>query len=167
MCTAPQNIYVPKDGIDTADGHLTFDQVAAGIAEGVQKLLGDPARAVEILGAVVNDGVMQRLEAARKLGAIVLDTQAIAHPLFPQARIRTPLIVKLDAADREKYLSEWFGPIAFVIATESTAQSLAIVARRGEVARRAHAVACTRGGRRSSTRRSTWRRMPASRCRST
>ena len=36
--------------------------------------------------------------------------------------------MKLDAADREKYLSEWFGPIAFVIATESTAQSLAIVA---------------------------------------
>ena len=23
MCTAPQNIYVPKDGIDTADGHLS------------------------------------------------------------------------------------------------------------------------------------------------
>ena len=52
MCTAPQNIYVPRDGIDTAEGRLTFDQVAAGIAEGVQKLLGDPARAVEILGAV-------------------------------------------------------------------------------------------------------------------
>ena len=30
MCTAPQNIYVPRDGIDTADGHLTFDQVAEG-----------------------------------------------------------------------------------------------------------------------------------------
>ncbi len=128
MCTAPQNIYVPKEGIDTAEGHLTFDQVAAGIGEAVQKLLGDPARAVEILGAVVNDGVMQRLEAARKLGTIALDTQPIAHPLYPQARIRTPLVVKLDAADREKYLSEWFGPIAFVIATESTAQSLAIVA---------------------------------------
>ena len=68
MCTAPQNIYVPKDGIETADGHLTFDQVASGIAEGVQKLLGDPARAVEILGAVVNDGVMQRLDKARSLG---------------------------------------------------------------------------------------------------
>jgi phenylacetic acid degradation protein paaN len=128
MCTAPQNIYVPKGGIDTADGHLTFDQVAAGITEAVQKLLGDPARAVEILGAVVNDGVLQRLEAARKLGSIALDTQSIAHPLFPQARIRTPLVVKLDAADREQYLSEWFGPIAFVIATDSTAQGLAIVA---------------------------------------
>jgi phenylacetic acid degradation protein paaN len=128
MCTAPQNIYVPRGGIDTAEGHMTFDQVVSAIGEGVQKLLGDPARAVEILGAVVNDGVMQRLEAARKLGPIALDTQAIAHPAFPRARIRTPLLVKLDAGDREKYLSEWFGPIAFVIATESTDQSLAIVA---------------------------------------
>jgi acyl-CoA reductase-like NAD-dependent aldehyde dehydrogenase len=56
------------------------------------------------------------LEAARKLGPIVLDTQSIAHPSYPQALIRTPLVVKLDAADRETYLSEWFGPIAFVIA---------------------------------------------------
>jgi phenylacetic acid degradation protein paaN len=126
MCTAPQNIYVPKDGIDTAAGRLSFDQVASGIAEAVQKLLADPARAVEILGAVVNDGVMQRLENARRLGDVLLDTQTLTHPAFPQARIRTPLIVKLGAADLDKYLAEWFGPIAFVIATESTTQSLAI-----------------------------------------
>ena len=126
MCTAPQNIYVPQEGIDTAAGRLTFDQVASGIAEAVQKLLADPARAVEILGAVVNDGVMQRLENARRLGNVVLDTQTLVHPAFPKARIRTPLIVKLGAADLDKYLAEWFGPIAFVIATESTMQSLAI-----------------------------------------
>jgi hypothetical protein len=65
MCTAPQNIYVPRDGIGTADGHLTFDQVASGLAEAVDKLLADPARAVEVLGAVVSDGVLRRLEAAR------------------------------------------------------------------------------------------------------
>ena len=126
MCTAPQNIYVPKDGIHTPEGHLTFDQVAAGLAEGVGKLLGDPARAVEILGAVQNDGVLRRLEAARSLGAIVLDTRAIEHPAFPNAMIRTPLLVKLSATDRAKYLNEWFGPIAFVIATDSTDQSLEI-----------------------------------------
>ena len=39
MCTAPQNIYMPQGGIDTADGHLSFDEVAAALAEGVQKLL--------------------------------------------------------------------------------------------------------------------------------
>ncbi len=126
MCTAPQNLYIPKDGIDTSDGHLTFDQVAAGLAEGVQKLLADPARAVEFLGAVVNDGVMKRLEAARALGAIVLDTQALTHPQFPAAKIRTPLIVRLNASDYDKYLEEWFGPVSFAIATTDTAESLAI-----------------------------------------
>jgi phenylacetic acid degradation protein paaN len=126
MCTAPQNLYVPKDGIDTADGHLTFDQVAAGLAEGVEKLLADPARAVEVLGAVSNEGVLRRLEAARSLGDIALDTRTITHAQFPQATVRTPLIVKLKKSDRATYLNEWFGPIAFVIATDSTDESLAI-----------------------------------------
>ncbi len=126
MCTAPQNIYIPQGGIDTAEGHLSFDEVAGALAEGVQKLLADPARAVEFLGAVVNDGVMKRLESARSLGPVVLDTQAIAHPAFPDATIRTPLIVKLAAADTAKYRDEWFGPIAFVIATKDTAESLAL-----------------------------------------
>ncbi len=126
MCTAPQNIFIPRGGIDTAEGHLTFDQVAAAIAEGVTKLLADPARAVEVLGAVQNDGVLNRLEAARTLGEVVLDTQTITHPAFPEARIRTPLLIRLTAADRATYLNEWFGPIAFVIATESTDESLGI-----------------------------------------
>ncbi len=37
MCTAPQNIYVPKSGIETPEGHLTFDQVADAIGEGIAK----------------------------------------------------------------------------------------------------------------------------------
>jgi phenylacetic acid degradation protein paaN len=129
MCTAPQNVYVPKGGIETSEGHLSLDEVAQGLAEAVQKLVGDPARAVEILGAVVNDGVAQRIEAARGLGPVVLDSQAITHAQFPNARVRTPLIVKLDAKDDAKYLKEWFGPIAFLIATADTAQSLDIARR--------------------------------------
>jgi len=126
MCTAPQNIYVPRRGIDTAQGPMTFDQVAEGIADAVRKLLADPARAVEILGAVQNDAVLRRLDAARSLGMVVLDTQPVAHPAYPGATIRTPLIVRLATGDRATYLNEWFGPIAFVIATESTAESLEI-----------------------------------------
>ena len=40
--------------------------------------------------------------------------------------MRTPLIVKLTAADRATYMNEWFGPVSFVIATASTDESLAI-----------------------------------------
>jgi phenylacetic acid degradation protein paaN len=126
MCTAPQNIYIPAEGIDTAEGHRTFDDVANAIADGVRKLLGDPARAVEILGAVQNDATAARVDAARALGVPVLDATTLAHPAYPDARIRTPLIVKLEAKDRDKYLAEWFGPIAFVIATRDTQESLAI-----------------------------------------
>jgi len=126
MCTAPQNIYVPKNGIDTPEGRLSFDEVAAALAQGVEKLLADDARAVEVLGAVANDGVLRRLEAARSLGDIALDTRAITHAQFPDAVVRTPLVVKLKKTDRATYLNEWFGPIAFVIATDSTADSLAI-----------------------------------------
>ena len=126
MCTAPQNIYVPRGGIATKDGPKSFDEVAGAIAEGVRKLLGEPARAVEVLGAVQNRGVLERLDKARGLGPILLDSATIAHPQFPGANVRTPLIVRLDARDGDKYLSEWFGPIAFVVATDSTEQSLAI-----------------------------------------
>src|SRR5690606_32262358 len=31
MCTAPQNIFVPRDGIQTAEGHVSFDEAAARV----------------------------------------------------------------------------------------------------------------------------------------
>ncbi|WP_102818012.1 phenylacetic acid degradation protein PaaN [Burkholderia ubonensis] len=124
MCTAPQNIYVPRGGVRTADGHASFDEVAQAIAVAVQKLTSDPARSVELIGAIQNDGVTARIDDARKLGRVLADSLALQHPAFPDARVRTPLVLQLDAADREKFTQEWFGPISFVIATDSTAQSL-------------------------------------------
>ncbi|WP_049019016.1 phenylacetic acid degradation protein PaaN, partial [Burkholderia multivorans] len=131
MCTAPQNIYVPRDGIRTADGHASFDEVAQAIAGAVQKLTGDPARSVELIGAIQNDGVTAHIDAARAVGRVLLDSQTLQHPAFPDARVRTPLVLQLDVADREKFTQEWFGPISFVIATDSTAQSLDLA---GEIA---------------------------------
>ncbi|MDN7604871.1 phenylacetic acid degradation protein PaaN [Burkholderia gladioli] len=124
MCTAPQNIYVPRDGIQTPEGRVGFDEVAQVIAGAVQKLCADPARAVELLGAIQNDGVTARIDEARGLGKILVDSQTLEHPAYPQARVRTPLLIQLDASERGSYTREWFGPIAFVIATDSTAQSL-------------------------------------------
>jgi len=125
MCTAPQNIYVPRNGIRTADGALGFDDVAQALAGAVQKLVADPARAVELLGSIQNDGVAQRIDEAAKLGRILVESQTLEHPSFPGARVRTPLVLQLDAAtDHAQFTREWFGPISFVIATDSTAQSL-------------------------------------------
>ncbi len=132
MCTAPQNIYIPKDGIETAEGHLSFDQVVAGLTEGIGKLLGDPARAVEVLGAIQNASVLDRLERARELGKILVDRQSISHPQFPEAKIRTPLLLQADASEEAKFMQELFGPIAFVIPTNDISHSI-VLARKGAV----------------------------------
>ena len=125
MCTAPQNIYVPRDGIHTSDGHMSLDDVAKTLAAAVEKLVSDPARAVELTGAIQNDGVMARIADARQLGEVLTDSQSLAHPAFPDAHVRSPLMLKMDVrTDAAKFTREWFGPISFVIATDSTAQSL-------------------------------------------
>jgi phenylacetic acid degradation protein paaN len=135
MCTTPQNILVPAAGIDTDQGHKSLDEVATGIAGAVGKLTGDPARAVELTGAIVNDGVLARLDEVSGLGDVVLASRAVEHPAHGAAVVRTPVVVKLGADAGQTYGREWFGPISFVIGTDSTAHSLQIfrdtVGRRG------------------------------------
>lgn len=127
MCTTPQNILVPADGIETDQGHKSLDEVAAAIAGAVSKLTTDPARAVELIGAIVNDGVLARLDEVRGVGTPVLESRELSHPAFADAVVRTPVIVKVSAAERDVYEREWFGPISFVVATDSTAHSLEVL----------------------------------------
>ncbi|MEU1397381.1 phenylacetic acid degradation protein PaaN [Micromonospora zamorensis] len=129
MCTTSQNILIPAGGIETDQGHKSFDEVAGGIAAAVGKLTADPARGVELTGAIVNDGVLERLAEVTKVGEPVLESRVVAHPAYADAVVRTPTIVKLTADDAETYGREWFGPISFAIATDSTAQSLELLRR--------------------------------------
>ena len=129
MCTAPQNVYVPADGIETDQGHLSYEEVAAGIGAALDRLLADDAKAVELLGAVVDDGVLARLHAAPSAGRVLVPSRAIVHPAWPQARVRTPLLVGLSLDDEEVFSRECFGPVAYLVATGSTAESLATFVR--------------------------------------
>ncbi|BBH70510.1 oxidoreductase [Actinoplanes sp. OR16] len=125
MCTTPQNILIPRDGIETDAGHRSADEFGADLAAALGKLLGDPARAAGTLGAIVNDGVLARLSEAASLSAIAAST-AVQDPHFAEATIRTPLVARLDAADEKTFTREWFGPVSFLITTESTDHSLKI-----------------------------------------
>jgi phenylacetic acid degradation protein paaN len=128
MCTTPQNILVPRDGIETEAGHRSFDEVARGIAGAVAKLTSDEGRAVELTGAIVNQDVLARIESARGTGEVLLDSRTIAHPAFPDAVVRTPLLLGVDGAAKA-IEGEWFGPIAFVVATGSTGDSVGLFRR--------------------------------------
>ncbi len=132
MCTTPQNLLIPRDGITTDAGPRSYDEVVADLAAAVDGLLGDDARANALLGALVNPEVKARLEAAPGLGEVALASRAVTHPDFPDAVVRTPALVKLDGAkpDAEAaYMSECFGPVAFAVAVDSTDEALKLLRR--------------------------------------
>ncbi len=130
MCTAPQNVLLPGDGIETDEGHKSVDDVAAGISAALMKLLGEDARAVELLGGVVNADVLRRLSAVGSgAGRIVVDPREIVHPAFPDALVRTPVVVALDVGDQTTYEQECFGPVSYLIRTASTAESIEVFRR--------------------------------------
>lgn len=124
MCTAPQNVYLPADGIETDEGHWSVADVAAGLDKALGRLLGEDAKAVEFLGGVVNDGVLERLSAAPGSGEVYVASREITHPSFPDAVVRTPAIIGLSADDTDVYEQECFGPVAYLIGTASTEQSI-------------------------------------------
>jgi len=124
MCTTPQNIFVPRGGIQTDEGHKSFEDVVAGITGAIDALLGAPERAVELLGAIATDATRERVDAENVKPGVVRASAPVAHPQFPNALIRTPLVAKLDAGDVDRYDREMFGPIVYVIAVDSTAQGL-------------------------------------------
>ncbi|MGW2975867.1 phenylacetic acid degradation protein PaaN [Streptomyces humidus] len=132
MCTTPQNLLIPRDGIRTEEGPKNYDEVVADLARSVDGLLGDDARANALLGAIVNPDVKARLEAAAGLGEVALASREVSNPEFPDAVVRTPVIVKLDGAkpdDEAAYMSECFGPVSFAVAVDSAADAVALLRR--------------------------------------
>ncbi|MGW8377706.1 phenylacetic acid degradation protein PaaN [Streptomyces sp. ODS28] len=132
MCTTPQNLLIPRGGIETDAGHKSYEDVVNDLAGAVDKLLGDDARANALLGAIVSDRVLERLESARSFGEVALASREIANPDFPGATVRTPVIVRLDAAKPESEavcLAECFGPVSFAVAVDDTAAAAELLRR--------------------------------------
>ncbi len=124
MCTTTQNIYVPRGGVETDVGHKTFDEVGADLAGAIGRLLSDPNRAATILGAIVNEDVLARVDGAASLGSVVLASRLVAHPEYSQAVMRTPALVAVDGPEASAVGGEHFGPITLLVPTQDTAASL-------------------------------------------
>ena len=130
MCTSPQNIYVPKSGITTADGHASFAEVAQALVNAVDNIADNPAQAAGIMGAVQAQPSVDLIEelSTRLIdypGAQLLRQAApYPHPDYPKARTMTPLIVSLQAGSAEVYAEEHFGPVMFIIEAQDGAQAV-------------------------------------------
>ncbi len=128
MCTAPQNIFVSAEGVKTAEGVLSYDDVVAGIANAVKGLAENPKMGAGTLGAIQNDITSTRVKSVEAAAgsSVALASMNIVNPEFPDARTASPTVIAVDAADVNSWKHECFGPIVFVVKTESAAHSLAL-----------------------------------------
>lgn len=140
MCTAPQNFFIPKNGIKAGDKHVPFEEVAKAIVDAVKGLVTHPKAGPAVLGAIQSEATHKRVTDASKLGGkTLLESTAVQNPEFPNIRAASPVIIELPASAKDIYEREMFGPIAFIIATEDTKQSLQLAA---SSARQHGAISC-------------------------
>jgi phenylacetic acid degradation protein paaN len=132
MCTSPQNIHLPRSGIDSDQGHISAAEVAERIVAAVEERASSPAKAAAICGALQSDATLHLLDDLQKkagsVGRILRASGPYAHPEFPDARTATPLIIAPDRPDQAMLREEHFGPASFIITHDSADAALASAA---------------------------------------
>ncbi|MBI1185644.1 phenylacetic acid degradation protein PaaN [bacterium] len=133
MCTAPQNFFVPEGGIDTADGHVSFDEFVEQLKQSLSGIANHPKMGVGVLGAIQNEVTLERLNNTGSLGVkVVLPSTKVESPEFAAARVGSPTVLLVENDKVEVYEQELFGPIVFVIKTKNTEDSIAKAKEMGE-----------------------------------
>lgn len=129
MCTSPQNIYLPRDGIRCGARRVDPLEFGEALGAAMHAIAGDSRRAGNILAAIQSPSTLALIEAmtaaARSRGRVLHEPAPYAHAEFPAARTSTPLLAALDGDATDLYGEERFGPIGFVIATQDRDAALA------------------------------------------
>ena len=129
MCTTTQDLFVPAGGIDTDEGHMSFDQVAADLGLAIDKFLSDPTTATAVLGAIQSPDTLARIDEVPRLADVVLASRRIDNPDFPAAQVRAPMLLKCDSGNEAAYMQERFGPISFVVKVPDALSAVALSER--------------------------------------
>lgn len=126
MCTAPQNFFVPKGGIKTPAGTVSPFEFAGKLAAAITALVDNPKVGPVVLGAIQNPATVSRVQQSAHLPGVevMLSSRPLANPEYPNARTATPLLLFTKSSNEAVYGGELFGPIAFVVETESAEEAL-------------------------------------------
>jgi phenylacetic acid degradation protein paaN len=127
MCTAPQNFYIPAGGIKTPTGSVSFDEFAEKFVANINGLIDNPKAGPFVLGALQNKNTSTRVIDAEKIdGKVWLKSRTFENPQFKNARVATPVVIEVDGSKKDIFGKELFGPIALLIKTKNTDESIAL-----------------------------------------
>ncbi|GEO03943.1 phenylacetic acid degradation oxidoreductase [Adhaeribacter aerolatus] len=140
MCTAPQNFFIPESGLNVNGTQIPYEQVVQKFADAVSALINNPKVGPHVLGAIQSPVTAQRVKDMENIpGKPLLTTCDLANPQFAGARLCSPVIYEVPASAKEVYNRELFGPIALVIKTQNTEESIALAK---ELAQEHGAISC-------------------------
>jgi phenylacetic acid degradation protein paaN len=124
MCTAPQNFFVPADGIKTPTGVVSYEEVVKALTGAISGIAAHPQMGPGTLGAIQSEATLKRVDSVKDIATMLLEPTTIANAEYPEARTMSPVVLEVDAKDFGIYENELFGPIVLVIKTKSTRQSV-------------------------------------------
>jgi phenylacetic acid degradation protein paaN len=125
----PQAILVSQQGIHTPSVTIPAERFGPDLARAIGRLVEDTATACELLGAIRSPATLAQLAALAETGETLRASEKIVHPQWPEAQVRTPLLLDVPADAGDVWMEEQLAPVAFVVATPTTAQSLAFAER--------------------------------------
>jgi len=127
MCTAPQNIFIPEGGIKTSEGTVSVEDFGQMMVDQINGLVDNPKAGPFVLGAIQNPATCDRIKAAEELpGKLLLKSRTIENPMFKDARTATPVLLEVTASEKVEFSKELFGPVALLIRTKDTNESIAL-----------------------------------------
>ncbi len=133
MCTAPQNFFIPETGVKVGDTIMSYDDVVTALKDSVSGLATHPKMGAGTLGAIQNENTVTRTHDAKNLGGkMLLESAVVANAEFANARTLSPSLMEVNASDKKIYENELFGPVAVVIKTKSTEESIQLAKEMAE-----------------------------------
>ncbi|HHG85522.1 MAG TPA: aldehyde dehydrogenase family protein, partial [Bacteroidetes bacterium] len=127
MCTCPQNIFIPKDGIDTPTGKLSYEDTVKALTGSLKWLATHEKMGPGTLGAIQSPATFDRVKTAQSAGfKVLLESIEIKNPDFPKARIASPIVLEVPADNAEALGHEMFGPIVYIIPVDDYKHGVAL-----------------------------------------
>lgn len=128
MCTAPQNFFIPKNGVIENGTLIPLEEVARRFSEKIDALVFNEKIGPGTLGALQNENTLKRIESAQTLDAKTLrSSEEVNQPGFERSRTVSPLLLQLKPTQSDIYESEWFGPIGFIIPVDNFEKAIEII----------------------------------------
>lgn len=127
MCTAPQNFFIPASGVKEGEQLIPYEEVVARFKKALAELVNHPKMGAGTLAALQNESTLKRVRSAQEIGGkVLLEPAVVANAEFSEARTSSPALVEVESSLKDAYSRELFGPIALIIKTEDTNESIAL-----------------------------------------